>query len=457
MGLLVRLFLASSLVLALALAQEPFADGYKAYTDAPRLLLRPNRLRLLKREREREAMRYRQFDAYIANRQDLEENAFAYALAGKVYENPAYCRAAADWALKPKFGDLRQLALLYDWCAELLPESQLTALAARLRAELPPPDSIPHLRDRAFAALALVDADGNWSETTLRSTVAYWRETVAPAIRAQKPVNKRDLYALVEFLHAIRDNFDVDLRRDAAQFFLDLPLLQMLSYYPAGFPGRDNEFRISFYTTNTDPDLTLATLERAADLALVAYDTNAELAQPLQGWLMQDRYLMRGPSGIAYEFLWANPYQPGLTYHHLPNSYHDRANGRLFLRAGWEEEARYMCFSDGKLQVFEDGARKLIALQPGREPIEIGEATLLVGEPGATAEVKFQLHGLDREAWYVVGLEANKRYDIEVDDEELYDQATDSGGILSLDFQKPIEGAAVRVRLSRFRAGEPTQ
>ena len=44
---------------------------------------------------------------------------------------------------------------------------------------------------------------------------------------------------------------------------------------------------------------------------MVAYDTNGLQNQFLQGWLIQDRYLMMTPFGAPYEFLWANPYQPG--------------------------------------------------------------------------------------------------------------------------------------------------
>ena len=40
--------------------------------------------------------------------------------------------------------------------------------------------------------------------------------------------------------------------------------------------------------------------------------------QLLQGFLMNDRFLMRGTLGIAYETMWANPYQPGLSYYHVP-------------------------------------------------------------------------------------------------------------------------------------------
>ena len=43
-----------------------------------------------------------------------------------------------------------------------------------------------------------------------------------------------------------------------------------------------------------EPDLNDAVMSRAAELAMVAYDNNALDSQFLQGWLMQDRFLMRG-------------------------------------------------------------------------------------------------------------------------------------------------------------------
>jgi len=437
------------LVLALALILSA-EETFRAYTEAPRLFLRPQRLRLLKRERERQSIRFQQFDAYVSNDQSVPENGFAYSLAGRVYDNKEHCVSAANWLLKAKNGDLRQRALSLDWCGEMLPAATVTALQKAIEAELPPARGIPSLRDRIFAALALADAKADWSERVAQETVDHWRKSIAPGIAKGQPVAKKDLYPLLELLHAVRDNFDIDLRQDAPQYFLELPLVQMLSYYPAPYPGKDNEFRISFFAHDGDPDLLLAVSERAAELSLVAYDNNAELSQPLQGWLLQDRYLMRGPEGIAYEYLWANPYQPGLTYHHLPNSFHDKANGRLFLRGGWEEEASYMCYFDGKLQMFEDGARKMLKLNSASEPLEIGEATLIVGTKEMLKPLQFQLRGDARESWYVVGLKPKTLYDVEVDDEELSEAETDAGGILSLEFKKSGAGTGVRIRPSAY-------
>src|SRR4051812_26923652 len=44
-----------------AAANRP--DTFKIYTDGPRLLMRPQRLKLLRRERERRSLRWDQFEA----------------------------------------------------------------------------------------------------------------------------------------------------------------------------------------------------------------------------------------------------------------------------------------------------------------------------------------------------------------------------------------------------------
>ena len=51
-----------------------------------------------------------------------------------------------------------------------------------------------------------------------------------------------------------------------------------------------------------EPDLAEAAMARAAGLALVAFDSNAAETQYLQGWLMQDRFMMRDALGAVYEF-----------------------------------------------------------------------------------------------------------------------------------------------------------
>ncbi len=443
-------WLLAFLLLPSLFGQPPAEESYKAYTDAPRLLLRPARLRLLTRERERQSLRYLQFETFLQNKQAMPEIGFAYSLAARISNNKDHCLTAYSWVEKAKEADIRQRAIVYDWCGEMLDARQKATLADQLRRATPAPSTITSLRDRAFIALALVDVDAAFSEKVLKETVEAWRAKFVPGLRKSTPVNSADLYPLLELLHAVRDNIEIDLRQDAPQYFIDLPLTQMLGYYPAPYPGPDNEFRVAFFSGDGDADLKLATMMRAAELSLVALDNNAELAQSLQGWLLQDRYLLRSPLGIVYEFLWANPYQPGLTYHHLPNSYHDKRNGRLFIRDNWEEESRFLCYYDGKIQIFEDGKRKELKVSPSTPPIELGGATILVGGKDLVKPIRFELQGSDREAWYIVGLRPNAIYDIEIDDQELDEARTDSGGVLSLEFQKPIGKTSVRVALAQF-------
>lgn len=429
-------------------------ESYKAYTEAPRLLLRPSRLRLLRRERERQSIRFQQFDSYIQNRAAMPEQAFALALAARVADETngkRLCGDAYNWLAKPANGDLRQRALTLDWCSEFLSEAQNTALAKAIETKIPAPGTYFQLRDRAFAALALFDRNPTLSEKVLRETVQYWRTKYVPGLKAATPLASADIYPLFELMHALRDNLELDLRQDVGgTFFADLPLVQMLGYYPAAYPGPDSEFRVAFFEGDGDPDLKLATMMRAAEFAMVAYDNNAELSQSLQGWLLQDRYLLRDTLGIPYEYLWANPYQPGLTYHHLPNSLHDKRGGRLFLRSNWEEEARFICYYDRKIQLFEDGKRKLLRVSPDTPPIEMGDATVLVGAENLIKPIQFQLHGAPRESWYIIGLRPNTVYDVEVDDQELDEARTDSGGILSLDFTRTEANTAVRVNLAKW-------
>ena len=148
-----------------------------------------------------------------------------------------------------------------------------------------------------------------------------------------------------------RDNTNIDLREDARPFFADFAASRLLSYYPPTYPAPENDFHIPF----GPPDLKVATMTRAAELSLVAYDNNATQTQFVQGWLMHDRFVMKTLLGAPYEFLWANPYQPGLSYDHMPLRYHDKRAGRLFVRSSWEEDATWIGYWDGKAEVLREG------------------------------------------------------------------------------------------------------
>ena len=193
---------------------------------------------------------------------------------------------------------------------------------------------------------------------------------------AKFAVSNADAYALLEILHVVRDNLNFDLRDTFPEWFKQYPLLHLLAHYPAPWPAAENEFRIPADETiaKTGPDVRKAALSRAAELAMVAFDANAASSQLLQGWLTNDRFLMRGTFGITYEMMWANPYQPGLSYYHVPLAQHDEIGGQLFVRSTWDDDASWIGFFDGQLQLFRDGGVTQVDPGTAREPLDIETA-----------------------------------------------------------------------------------
>jgi len=176
---------------------------------------------------------------------------------------------------------------------------------------------------------------------------------------------------------------------------------------------------------------------------MVAYDTNAQDTQFLQGWLMQDRFLLRGTFGSPYETMWANPYQPGLSYYHMPLAFHDPRSGDLFVRSTWDEDALWFGLYQGEAQVFKDGRITVLrenkssaALTP---KVPVGDtATIVLGRSGA------RFTG-DAPRVFVIGLQPAHTYDIEVDDEEMDEYGTDKAGTIEIQLPRDRE-TPVRIR-----------
>jgi len=453
--------LATFVLLLAAVWNSSLAQGqeldYMVYTESPRLFLRERRLKLLKRERDRQSMRWVQFDSLIAGGAQMAEPGFALALHGAITGQAASCKRAASWAIQTadpsKPDDLRQIALAADYCQFALTETETSQMARKLAPALATrPTSARAVRSVALAAFALADSEPQAASAFLRYAVdEWWRKRVQPEMRAERNPfpSKADLMAAVEFLHAIRDNLRADLRDGTEKWFDHLPPMLLLSYYPAPWPAAENEFRIPVSAYPGEPDLREAALGRAAELALVAYDTNSQPHQFLQGWLIQDRFLMRGPFGITHELLWANPYLPGLSYSYMPDQAH--MGGVLLVRSGWGEDATWFGYMDGKAQLFQNGARMEMKLDGTTAPLTLGATRIHFGLAGLRFETGWVKTSPDderpvkEEYAYVVGLAPNALYDIEVDDEEVFEAQTDSGGILALTF--PVgQATGVRIR-----------
>jgi hypothetical protein len=161
---------------------------------------------------------------------------------------------------------------------------------------------------------------------------------------------------------------------------------------------------------------------------MVPYDSNAPESQILQGWLMHDNFLLRSTFGSPYEFLWANPYHPGLSYFLAPLVFHDELFGRLFIRSSWDESARWLGYFDGQLQLFENGSVTVVNQQLSTEPMSLDTAVVFFGKNAQ----KFRTILNEEEEVFVLGLKPHRTYQIEVDDEEMAEGKTDTGGILPL-------------------------
>jgi hypothetical protein len=342
---------------------------------------------------------------------------------------------------------------VYDWCRDAMTPEESQALAAHLRRALTTlagKTDLSTLRDRSLAAIAIAGEQPAAAESALRDTVENtWRRKVAPRLRDGSEVPPGDAtFALLEMLHAIRDNLNIDLREDARGWFRELPPSELLSHYPAPYPAPENEYWIPAFDAAKAPDLRIAALSRAAELAMVAYDNNATDSQFLQGWLMQDRFILRSPFGAAYEFLWANPYQPGLSYSHFPLAHHDRASGSLFVRSSWDTDAVWFGRVGREWQKFEDGRITALSAPRSGDPIGVGESAVVLARDPARFTVK------DSSRTFIIGLQPRTAYDVEVDDEKMREEVSDSAGTVELQFGARAS-TGVRLRAAPSRPVNP--
>jgi hypothetical protein len=422
------------------LRAQAVPDSYRVYSETPRLLLRPARIRLLRRERERRSLRWDQFETLWTAGANFPELGWVQALRYQVADERDAGTRAVAWAVGPG-DDIRQIALIADWCAPIISKDDQSLIFAKLKRELTDPRPVKNLaeaRNRIFAAVVMTDADPRGSEKTLQTVLeGFWMGSLIPALRSAKTnVSNPDGYALLEIMHVVRDSLNFDLRETFPKWFEQYPLLHLMAHYPAPWPGSDNEFRIPADETieKRGPDIWKATLSRAAELAMVAFDANVASSQLLQGWVTNDRFLLRGASGIGYEFLWANPYQPGLSYHHVPLAFHDEIGGQLFVRSSWEDDAAWAGFFGGQLQLFEEGSVTAIDPRLEREPLDLESAVVFFARETKRFQSPALKDGNEESGSniFLVGLEPGKAYHVEVDGEEMVEERADPGGIIYL-------------------------
>ncbi|MGD0619136.1 MAG: hypothetical protein ABSB67_15925 [Bryobacteraceae bacterium] len=425
----------ATLSFPLAAGAQTSSEQYGVYTEAPRLFLRPQRLRLLRRERERQSIRWMQLDSLVSGGAPMSEPGFSAALFFAVSGDKAAARKAADWAVRDG-KDMRQLALVLDWCRDVLSEDERKVIAGRLAAGLATNGAgdVASVRDRVLAAIAIADYDQPTTERTLQAVIEnWWRERTAPGLRSGDiGFSQADLYPLLEIIHTLRDSLSIDLRDDAPRYFASLPLWYLASFYPAPYEAAANEFRVPSWAGAGEPDLRGAALARSAGMAMVASDPNSNETQYAQGFLMQDRFIMRDTFGAPYEFLWANPYQPGLAYSLLPLVFYDAQRGALFVRSSWDEDARWFGIVGREFQLFDDGRVHVLEMGPeaaSPKPLEIGPAEVLQWRVPLRVDA-------GAETIFVVGGRPGVNYKVEIEDEEMQEADADRAGTVRVDLPK---------------------
>ncbi len=446
-------FLILALVPAAGWAQgSGTADPVVVSGDHPRLFLRAGRLRLLRRERERHSMRWQQLEALISGNAPMPEPGFAQALYYQVSGARAAGRRAVAWALSAS--DLRQMALVYDWCQDVLTPAERDQLASRIARrtdETATLESIPGVRSRVLAAVVLFDeapaaAPDLPRQELDRDVHSWWEGRLAPALASGSAVVPReDAYALMELLHALADSARLDLRESAPAYFAEYPIEHLMSYYPAPHHMAEGDIYLGATRRAGGPDLNYAAFSRAAELAMEAFDVNAASTQVLQGWLMHDRFQLRTPLGAPYEFLWANPYQPGLSYYQVPLVYYS-SRGSLYVRSSWEDDAEWFGLVDGAMQRFRDGRVVTLDSNAAAAPLLLDAAAVCFAGPDGFRRGPWRLTLEDEQPVFVVGLEPRRAYLVEVDDEEVYEAAADPAGTLQLDDVPHGRTTGVRLR-----------
>jgi hypothetical protein len=292
---LVLLFICASLCSA--------SDG----GEGPPLLLTARRLHRLKLDAQRQTERWGNFEQRVKTVADSPERGFELALYGAVTGNTDACRSAVEWG-KAHTAEHRQIALILNWC-----QAQVSVADRPLLLSAPVQKDSSHPFSSARDALFIDVAGGRASRESIRG---QWSQLL-PLIQHDPRVCLPEIYSLFEFLDVAQKNFRTDLRQDDTRLFSTLPAIFLLSIHPADLEHPDWKVR-------------------AGGLMMVNVDPNLQGSSFIQGWAMEDPKMARDGPGVAYEFLWANPYLPGLGYYNMDLFAYDPGSMLLLARKSWD-------------------------------------------------------------------------------------------------------------------------
>jgi hypothetical protein len=339
--------------------------------DAPLLLLSGKRLHRLKLDAQRQTERWSNFEQRVKTVADSPQRGFELALYSAVTGNTGACGSAVEWG-KSHTGEHRQIAIVVNWCAAEISDSDRSLLL-----NVPVQKDNAHPFTSARDALFLDVVEGRASRESIRQ---QWSELL-PLIQRDPRVCLPEVYALFEFFDVAQKNFRIDPRQDDARLFSTLPNLFLLSIPP------DQVEKPDWKT-------------RAGGLMMVNVDPNLQGSSFIQGWAMEDPKMAREGPGVAYEFLWANPYLPGLGYHNMDLFAYDAGSSLLVARKSWEADSCWVSMFRGRVDSVQCPAGLLesaatfgrLTLLPMKEPcVEIKpqptKVMMLTGLPPASALV----------------------------------------------------------------------
>ncbi len=279
----------------------------------PALLLTDQRIKRLKRDRERQTQRWTNFESRVKNVTDSSERGFELALYYRITGDESSAAEADRW-IRSHPCERRQAALVRN--ALEVAESATPVSPADCPQNGTGP--LARMRDSVLESAANPDFELD-------------RDRYLSLLRSTALNNADEVYAAVEILLALGRGRGNSIRQQDTQFFNSLPVQFLLSLKPAQVDHPDWKAHV-------------------AALALIALDPNSDSAQFLQGWAIEDRQMITTGPGVAYEFLWADPYLPGVGYQNLDPWWYDEENARLLARTQWSPDACAISITPGSVK-----------------------------------------------------------------------------------------------------------
>ena len=429
---------------AQALAQ---AD-YRVYTEHPRLFLEPDRLTRLRKEVDRQSLRWRSLRDLADSGIRFPEQPLVDALRYRAEGSAAAGSRAVGWSVRlassgiSTAAELRQAALVYDWCRDRFEagerEAVQDAIAGAVGSLLSQAGlEVGLVRAAILASIALA---GDWdgSEPALDTLLnAHWDREVRPALESGGLTDDgAALVAVLETSLAVRHNLEIDLLRPATHALATLVRTRLLSYYPADVRTAEGTARRpSRFGPDERAAQAQAPLYRLGEMLLVAYESNLREFQFLQGWIRDDTYRLQSPLFAPYEFLWINPYLPGLTARSAPLLAYDPVRGRLYGRQSWDRPTTWIGFAEGRMEILSGGSLSATASFRDLPPMYFPEAAVVPIEAPGRVVLRWEAPSgepPENASIFLLGLQPFETYGLKVGGREPRVVEAGAGGFIVL-------------------------